>query len=313
LYPKKYLIRVYIKGGRKMITNKSKGDKIFNAVNIFLMLLVIFVTLYPFWYVIIGSFNDGIDYGRGGVNFLVRKFTLANYQAVFRNDEILSGYKVTVARTILGTCLNLLVTSLFAYGFSRKNLKGKNFYAVMGLITMYFSGGLIPTYLLLQSMKLVNSFWVYIFPSLFSFFNVLIFQSFFREIPEAINESAKIDGAGEYRIYFSLIIPLSAPVFAAIALFVGVSHWNAFFDSLVYTTKPQLQTIQLVLMKIIQTKDQAANMANQSAIISDSMDNVTATTIQLATMMVTVAPILILYPFLQKYFVKGIMIGSVKG
>lgn len=296
-----------------MQIRKTKGDKIFEAVNICIMLLIIIMTLYPFWYVIIGSFNEGMDYGRGGVNLITRKFTLDNYKAVFMDDTIINAYKVTVARTVLGTLTHLLVTALFAYGFSRKNLKGKNIYATIGIVSMYFGGGLIPYYILLQSIGLINNFLVYILPGLISFYHVLIFQSFFREIPDAINESAKIDGAGEYRIFFSLIIPLSAPVFAAIALFTGVGHWNAFFDSLVFTTTNELQTIQLVLLKIIQSHDAAQNMANQAESIGGMDETVTSKTIQLAAMVVTVAPILALYPFLQKYFVKGIMIGSVKG
>lgn len=295
-----------------MIIQKSKGDKLFDILNTLGMALIIFVTLYPFWFALIGSLNEGTDYARGGVNLLIRKFTLDNYKVVFSDGEILSAFKVTIARTLVGTSLHVLVTALFAYGFSRKYLLGKKAYATMGLITMYFSGGLIPFYLLLKALGLIDNFLVYILPGLFSFYQVLIFQAFFREIPEAINESAKMDGAGEYRIFFSLIIPLSAPVLAAVTLFAGVHHWNSFFDSMVYTTKRELQVIQLVLIKIIQTKEQAQRMVDIASAVEDNTTS-TSDTVQLATMMVTTAPIIMLYPFLQKYFVKGIMIGSVKG
>lgn len=296
-----------------MFMKKSLGETVFDSINTLLMLVVMLVTLYPFWYAIIGSFNEGFDYGLGGVSLLTRKFTLDNYKVVFNDKQIFNAFKVTILRTCIGTFVHLLVTSLFAYAFSKRDLVGKNLYATLGFIAMYFSGGLIPTYLVLNSLKLVDSFWVYILPPAFSFYQVLIFQAFFRGLPDALSESAKMDGAGEYTVFFRIILPLSGSVFAAVALFNGVFHWNTYFDSLVFTTKRELQVLQLFLVRIIQSKDEAGQLS-ELASISGSVDNtVTSETVQLATMVAATVPIILVYPFLQRYFVKGIMIGSVKG
>lgn len=296
------------------LTARSNGDKIFDVVNITIMTVLMFITLYPFWFSIIGSFNEGLDYMRGGVNLWPRKWTLANYRAVFTSGDILKAYKVTILRTVVGTVSHLVVTSLFAYAFSRRNLVGKKIYATMGVITMFFHGGLIPNYLLFKTLGILNTFWVYIFPALFNFFNVVIFASFFRNIPESINESARMDGANEYTIYGRLIVPLSKPVFAALALFTGVYHWNDFFMSLVFTNDKALEVMQVFLLRVIQTREVASQMAGAvSADVAGEAQAANSTTIQLATMVIAAAPILALYPFLQKYFVKGVLIGSIKG
>lgn len=293
---------------------KTKSDNIFDYFNVIGMCLLVFVTLFPFWYSLVGSFNEGLDFMRGGVVFWPRRFTLANYKIVFKNPEILGAYRMTVLRTLFGTLGHIFVTTMFAYAFSRRNLMGKKLYAAMGVITMFFHGGLIPTYLLFKSLNILNTFWVYIIPALFNFWNVIIFTNFFREIPESINESARMDGANEYTIYFRLILPLSKPVLAAIALFTGVYHWNDFYMSLVFTTKESLQVMQVLLLKVIQTREMASQMANSVASeMASEARAANSRTIQLATMIIASAPILMLYPFLQKYFVKGVMIGSIKG
>jgi len=296
-----------------MVRIKSREDIIFDIFNTILMLILIFLTLYPVWFCIVGSFNEGLDYMRGGVNFWPRKFTLSNYRVVLMEPRIKDAYKITILRTIIGVITHVLFTSLFAYGFSRRNLIGKKIYGTMGIITMFFSGGLIPSYFLYKWLRLLNSFWVYVIPALFNFWNVIIFQSFFREIPESINESARIDGANEYQIYFYLILPLSKPVLAALALFTGVWHWNSYFDSMVFTTSQELSTIQLLLMKIIRSTEGAANVASRAGEMLERQRDISSTTVQMATMVITSAPIMMLYPFLQKYFVKGVMIGSIKG
>jgi len=224
----------------------KKDDRLFRTLNGLGMALLIFVTLFPFWYSTVGSFSEGLDFTRGNSVFWPNKPTLANYRIVFRNSEILQSYRVTIARTIVGTISHLVITSLFAYAFSRRGLAGKKIYATMGVITMFFYGGLIPTYLLFKTLSILNTFWVFILPALFNFWNVIIFSSFFREIPISINESAKMDGANEYTIYARLIIPLSTAVFAALGLFTAVYHWNDFFISLVFTTRRELQPRTLV-------------------------------------------------------------------
>ena len=288
-------------------------DKVFDVANVIFMILIVFITLFPFWYALAGSFNHGADYMRGGVLFWPRQFTLANYRVVLRERQIIDAYQVTIVRTVIGTLSHITFTGLFAYGFSRPYIKGRKIYATVGIITMFFSGGLIPIYLLYRSLGLLNNFMVYLIPPLFNFWNVLIFQTFFREIPISINESAKMDGANEYTIFFRLIIPVSKPVFAAIALFVAVFHWNSFFDAMVFTTSRRIQPLQLYLMRIIRTREAAANMASRAAEMMATQFEVNSTTIQLATIVVTALPIIALYPFLQKYFVKGLLIGSIKG
>jgi len=300
----------------KSITQKNKllrpglGFDVFNTV---FMLIIIIVTLYPFWYCLIGSLNEGYDYIKGGVFLLPRAFSWENYRIVLREERLITAYRVTIFRTVIGTVTHLIFTAVFAYGITRKYLLGRSIYLKYAMFTMYFGGGLIPTYLLYINLNLINSFWVYIIPSLFSFYHVIILQSFFKTIPEALNESAMIDGAGEYRIFFSIIVPLSKPVMAAIALFTGVGHWNAYFDSMVFTTSTSLQTVQVYLMRIIREVEFAAKMAAESADLIPGLRRPNAETIKLATMIVATAPILAIYPFLQKYFVKGIMMGSIKG
>lgn len=296
-----------------MVQGNSLGDRIFNVFNILVMLILIVVTLYPFWYSIIGSFNTGSDYVKGGVYLWTRDFTFANYQALFSDDSLIRAFGITVSRTVIGTVTHVLFTSLFAYAFSRPSLKYKNVYATIGLMSMYLSGGLIPFFILINSLGLYNSFWVYIVPTLFSFWNVILFRSYFAELPNALIESAKIDGAGEYRIFFTLILPLSKPVMAAIALFTAVGHWNAYYDSMVYTIGSDLQTVQLYILKLIQSTEAGLLLANMSQSASVAQSTVTTTTLQLAAMVAASIPIIIIYPFVQKFFIKGMLIGSVKG
>jgi putative aldouronate transport system permease protein len=277
------------------------------------MVILMIVTLYPFWYTLVGSLNQGYDYSSGGVYLWPRVFTFENYQAVFQDNRILNAYKVTIARTVVGTVLSVFVCALFAYGFSRPRLMWKGFYAVIGIVSMYFHGGIIPDYINIKSLGLLDSFWVYIFPKMFSFFNVLIIAAFFREISNSVVESAKIDGASDYRVFFQIMLPLSKPVIAAIGLFVAVNHWNAFFDAMMYINKRSLYVLQLLLMEIIKTQEQAAVMAMAMDDVLEQQSTATSTTVQYATMITAIGPILLIYPFLQRYFVKGIMIGSVKG
>lgn len=289
--------------------------KWFDYLNVTGMAVLTFVTIFPFWTCLVGSFNEGFDYIKGGVYFWPRVFSLDNYRVVFMDKTILGAYKVTVLRTALGVSSHLLFTSIFAYAYSRKILKGKKFFMVFGLITMYFNGGLIPRYILYKELGLLDTFWVYILPNMFGFFHVIIMQAFFRTIPDGVCESAMMDGANEYRIYWSLILPLSKPVLAAVALFSGVFHWNSYFDSMVFTTSQDLQTIQVYLMKIIRSQNFAAEMASNATAskLVSSQEKLNSETIQLATMMATTVPILVMYPLLQKYFVKGVMVGSIKG
>lgn len=298
----------------KQPRSKLQRNTAFDWLNYLGMLLMILLMLYPFWYCVVGSFNEGLDYLRGGVFLWPRKFTLANYKAVFLDRSILSAYKVTVAKCLVGTATSLLCTSMVAYAITRPGLKLKKAYIPFIMLTMFFSGGLIPYFILIVDLGLYDSFWVYIIPGLFSAYNMIILQSFMRELPGELLESAKIDGASEYRIFFQIILPLSKPVLATIALFTLVNHWNSYFDSMMYTTSADLQTIQLFLKKVITDPAMAKGLgAAATNFIPDQATSITPQVVKLATMVVTALPIVCVYPFLQRYFVKGVTMGAVKG
>ncbi len=270
--------------------------------------LVAFLTLYPFYYCLVQSLNNGYDSRIGGVYWWPRDFTLENFEAVFQNEHIVTAFGVTIARTLLGTVLSVVFTALFAYGIS-KNIMGRKFYSTMGLITMYFSGGLIPFYFLIKDLGLLDTFWVYIIPSLFSYYNALLFMANFRAIPSSIEEAALIDGANEFKTFFVIILPLSTPILATIALFNGVYHWNDWFTTAIYTTDPGLYTLPAILKDIINYASSMEELRSRMAITEGK---VTIEALRYATMMVAVIPITLAYPFLQKYFVKGMMVGAVK-
>lgn len=286
----------------------------FDVINVILMIVFIAIMVYPLWFILVGALNEGRDYMRGGVYLWPRVWTLDNFQAVFRDRSIGDAFTVTIAKSLVGTVTSVFFTSLVSYGLCRPNLKYKNIYIPYILFTMFFSGGLIPYFILIRNLKLYNKFLVYIIPGLFNVWNMIIIQSFMRELPEALNESAKIDGASEYRIFFQIILPLSKPVLAAISLFTIVGHWNSYFDSMMYTADPSLQTIQLFLKKVITDPALSASMGAQAArVVPDSAAKITAQSVKFAAMAVTALPVVVVYPFLQKYFVKGMTIGAVKG
>ncbi|MFD7524421.1 carbohydrate ABC transporter permease [Paenibacillus chitinolyticus] len=274
------------------------------------MLLVCFVTLYPIWYVLVHSFNNGTDAMQGGIYWWPRVPSLDNYRAVFENTGIMKAMGITVAKTVVGTAAHVFFTSMVAYAFSRRELVGRRAYMMLGTVTLFFSGGLIPTYLLIRDLGLLDSFWVYIVPALFNFFDLIIFLAFFREIPAGLEEAAKIDGAGDFTIFCRVVLPVSMPVVATIALFHGVYQWNDYFTGMIYINNSDLQPIQTFLYRVV-----AQSSSNQmlAAAPGGMAKNVTSQSIKLATMVVTTLPIVLAYPFLQKYFVKGFMIGSIKG
>lgn len=284
----------------------------FDYLNYTLLILLALVTLYPFVYVIAGSFNLGSDYMRGGVYFFPRTFSLDNYNMIFNDKRLFIGFQNTVGRTVLGTLTGVLFTATVSYGMSRKDLPAAKPIYWFNLFTMFFGGGLIPYFLLLKNIGLMNTFWVYIIPCLYSVFNMIVFSSFFREIPEEIHESAVVDGASEFVILYRLYLPLSKPVLATIALWIGVGHWNSFFDSMVFTTNPNLATLQLFLVKLIKEASVAQGEA-ATKIPSQVLKTISIVTIRYAAIVVSSLPIFAVYPFMQKYLVKGVMLGSVKG
>lgn len=276
--------------------------------------LLTFIMLFPFWNAVVLSFNDGKDAMLGGIYFWPRKFTLANYAQVFKNTAIWRAFGVSLARTALATTLSLLVTSMFAYAASKPYLKLRKFYMVLLLIAMFFNGGIIPVFLAIRSFGLINNFLVYILPGVFNAFYAQIFISFFRGLPESLFESARIDGAREFTIYTRLVLPLSKPVLAAVGLFTAVFNWNAWYDNMLYVKKEGLTTLSFLFVKMIKAQETMENLATSTGVADlANITGISSTTLQLATMVVAVLPIMCIYPFMQKYFATGMMIGSVKG
>lgn len=282
----------------------------FETCNIIGMLLLCFVTLYPVWFVLVNSLNEGQDAMRGGIYWWPRVFSLDNYRAVFAHPGIMTAMGVTVAKTLVGVVLHVFFTAMVAYAFSRKELIGRQFYMLLGTVTLFFSGGLIPTYLWIRELGLLDHFLVYILPVMFSFFDLIIFLAFFREIPEGLEEAAKMDGANDFRIFVQVILPVSLPVVATIALFHGVYQWNDYFTGVLYVNNNDLQPIQTFLYRVVAQSSSNQIVAATGGAITRT---VTSQSIKMATMVVTTAPIVFAYPFLQKYFVKGLLIGSIKG
>lgn len=296
---------------------KTLSGSIFDIFNVLLMIVLSFSFLYPFWNTLILSFNDSLDTMKGGVYFWPRIWTLDNYIAALKDDSIIGAYGITIAKTVLGTATHIILTSSFAYGLSKKNLLFRNFYLNICIVTMFFGGGMIPTYILYKDLGLLNNFLVYIIPGFYSVGNMIIFKSFFISLPSALEEAATIDGYNHLQIFFKIVLPISAPVIATITLFTAVGHWNSWFDAYIYMSDEGLYPLQTLLKKMLAqsqmiTDLQKSGAANMGGITSEASGTVTSNGLQLAMMMITTGPIIIAYPFLQKYFVKGMTIGAVK-
>ena len=284
-------------------------EKVFDIVVIIFMLFICFIMIYPIWYVFVQSLNDGFDAAQGRLYWWPRVFTMDNYKEVFRNNEIIKAFGITVLRTLIATTSHVFFTAMTAYAFLRKELIGRKLFMTMGFISMFFSGGLIPTFIVINRLGMFDHFIVYVIPTLFNFFDLIIFQSFFRTIPSSLEEAAAIDGAGYFKTFVKIILPTSLPVIATITLFNGVYNWNDYFMGKLYFNNQNLLPIQTYLYKMISTSE-GSKYAMLVGQVSQS--RFTSTSLQMATMIVTTLPIVCIYPFLQKYFVKGMMIGSVK-
>jgi ABC-type sugar transport system, permease component len=290
----------------------SVGEMIFDKFNVILMVLLGFITLYPFWYVLVISFHDSAAVSYFQVYFWPKVFTLDNYRVVFVNNTLMRSLLISILRTLLGATMSVLFSSALAYGLSKRDLIGRKLFLYLLTVTMFFSGGLIPTFLLLRSLNLIDTFWVYIIPTLISAWNVIIIKTFFQSLPDSIEESAKIDGANDILIFFRLILPMSMPMIATMLLFTGVYHWNDWTTAQLFVGKQKLWPIQTVMMKMI-TEMEASVMINQGMTSDLIKRQPSIESIKMASIVVATFPIILSYPFLQKYFVKGIMIGSIKG
>ena len=294
----------------RMKLGRSREDRIINIVTAVLCILVLIVTVYPVYYCLIYSFNDGKDAAKQAIYFWPRKFSLENYKIVFQNKAIYPAFMMTMLRSIVGTVLAVFCMAMAAYALSKDNLKGRKVYMIMGVITLYFSAGVVQSYLLYREMRLLDSFWVYILPNIFQFYSIILFISFFRELPAALEESAQMDGAGYFTILFKIIIPLSTPVIATVSLFVGVWHWNDWFHPAFFIQNESLMTLPAVLMRAMSLAE--AQQTLQKMIAVPSQSSTTMESVRYAMLIVSILPVTIIYPFVQKFFLKGMMLGAVK-
>lgn len=295
--------------------SKSLGDRILSIFVYTFLILLGFSTFYPFWNALVISLNDGMDTALGGITFWPRQWSLENYNVVFQDERILNAFWISVMRTVVGTILSVLCTAIFAYGMTKKELIGRKYYMLMCIVTMYFAGGLIPTFLVVRGLGLMNSFWVFIIPSLISVWNMIIFRTFFMGLPEGLEESAKMDGCGNWSTFFRIIAPLSGPVIATLGLFTAVFHWNEWFLPSIYITKEKLLPIQSMLQQILSSnimREQMSQLDSAAQARMSNMQSVTTKSLSMATMMVATIPIIAVYPFVQRYFVKGVLVGSLK-
>ena len=295
---------------------ESRGDRIFQAVVYVGLTLIALITLYPLLFTVSASISDPYRVATGQVYLFPSGITLEAYQNILKESQVWVGYKNTILYTFFGTLLHLACTIPCAYALSKNNLPGRKMLNIYFMFTMYFSGGMIPSYLLVKSLGLIDTPFILILLGTVSVYNVIVARSFFAaSIPEALYESCRIDGGSESRAFFSIALPLAKPIIAVIALYAAVGHWNGYFNALIYTSKPSLQPLQLVLRNVL--------ILNQSFSVADATDAeeiaylarraYIVQTMKYALVFVASAPVLCAYPFVQKYFVKGVMIGSVKG
>ena len=295
----------------------QKRDIVFPICNGIFLCILMFVTLYPVLNTVAVSLNDGVDAVRGGIGILPRQFSVEAYRTLLSDTQTYKAFGISVARTVITTALNLVITSMLAFALSRKEYIFRRGITLVLVLTMYVNAGLIPNYLLIsKTLNLSKSFWVYIIPTMFSCFNMIILRTYIMGLPEALAESARIDGANDMRIFWQIIFPLCTPVLATVALFVAVGSWNQWFDTHLYNAgKKDLHTLQYLLKMKLATSVNQSNAANASldALASMGASKSTPITIRCATTVVSALPIMIVYPFLQRYFVTGMVLGGVKG
>lgn len=281
----------------------------FDYLNITLLFLFAVICLYPMIYVLACSFATDSDYIKGGIYLWPHDVTIQNYLTVIKDSRLWRSYGVTFARTIIGTITSLLYTAIVGYAMSRTNLRGRNIFTKYSYSQCSSQVVQSLTILVIVSLKLFNNFLVYIIPSLFSVYNMLVFSNFFKSIPEEIRESAVMDGASEFKIFGSIIMPLSMPVVSTVGLWIAVGHWNSFYDTMLYTTNTKLWTLQYYLMKVI--KESSGKII--AGMPAEMIGNISAETVSFAAIIISVIPILVVYPLIFKMLTKGVVIGSLKG
>lgn len=289
---------------------RSFSEKVFSVINILILTLAGISMLFPLLNVVAKSLSSNTAVASGMVGLLPKDFQLDTYAYVLKDSQVLSSLKVTVFVTVVGTLGSMIITIMTAYPLSKKDLKGRKVMMLMIMFAMLFNGGMIPNYLMVKSLGLLNKIGALIFPNILNIFNMIIVKSFFEELPESVEESARLDGASNMRILFSIVLPMSLPIIASIGLFYAVDYWNTYFNAVMYITKPALKPLQQYLYDLVtQSSDLMANSMGDI----DRMMNVSSESVRCASIVVATLPIVCVYPFLQKYFVKGLTVGAVKG
>ncbi len=294
------------------------GSRLFDAGNLAFLLILSITFVYPFWTIILQAFSSPGDLYRLGLHIWISDWHLEPWYYVFQEENVGLAYFNTIFRTVFGTLATLLITLSGAYALSKRNLPFRASITAVYLMTLFFSGGLIPTYLLIRSLGLINTRLVLILPLAIQVFHIIIARNFLMTIDQAMEDSAVIDGAGYWRVLFRIMVPLSKPVIAVIALWNAVSHWNAWFDAMIYAPKKDLQVLQMLVREILYRSRLVDQVDNFMARMLEDMGElglarIPPESIQAATVLVTIGPIILFYPFIQKYFVKGVMLGSLKG
>lgn len=296
---------------RPFYIKQSKSGKVFDVFNIVLMVVVLIAVVYPFINVLAISLNDGYDAVRGGIYLWPRVFSLDSYKFVLSDSSLIRGFGVSVLRTLIGTVTAVLGNALLGYVVSCRQFAGRKFMRILFLITMYFGGGLIPVYLLMTRLGLINTLTVYWLPSIFSAYYMLLCASYIQNIPEALFEAARVDGANELRIFAQFVVPLSIPMLACIAIYVGVGHWNSWFDVNLYSKNGTWDNLQIILYRILNQTNAISEMTD-SVMVAERMRGIQPLTVRAAITIIVVTPIIIIYPFFQRYFVSGMTMGAVK-
>ncbi len=300
--------------------HRSNGYILGQSLNYTLLFLLAIVTLYPFWYSLILSFNNGMDTLKGGIYFLPRMFTFENYAKALSHPLISSAFVISISRTVLSVILACFFTALMAYALTKRDLPGRSALIFYFYFTTLFSGGLIPTYIMYRQLGLLNNFWIYVIPGIYSFFNAIILRTFFYSIPESLHESARLDGCSELGIFFRIMLPLSIPAMATIALFVGVGNWNDWFTGAYFVSRRRdLYPAATLLNDLLSQAlfENSMSSTGQKSQINEMLQGTRSQTttpesLKMAFLIILTLPIICVYPFLQKYFVKGVMLGSIK-
>lgn len=290
-----------------MLQDKTLGNRIFDIINHTLLLAVALVCVFPFLYVLAVSFTSPAEVAKGGMILFPKEWSLAAYRYIFSTDTLTRSLLVSIYITVVGTLINLAFTSLMAYPLAKSHLRGRQVILMGVLFTMLFGGGMIPTYFVVKALHLTNTLWSLMIPSAISAFNLIVLKNFFQQIPDGLEDSAKIDGCNDVGVLFRIVLPLSMPAMATFALFYAVSHWNQFFNAILYINDNTKWPVQVLLREIV--------ILAQSRIGDTNIDEaqIQPLTIRMAVIVFATLPILLVYPFLQKHFTKGVMLGSVKG